>query len=138
MDIEIYNGFDDLSKQLQRVMDRVNNTGMLERVLKVGAKPIVEEIKIQIRSKAKYDSPKYKGKSPARPGQLISALKTKMSVKNYWDPHIIIGFSKKGSHSNILENSKLERGLKHLEPAWDLRREEALGYMLDEAFQALD
>ncbi len=138
MKIEIYEGFDDLSKQLYRIMDRVNNAGVLEKVLNAGARPLIEEVKTQIRTKAKYDSPKYKGKKAARRGQLIAALKTEMSVKNYWDPYIKIGFTKKGSHSNILENSRLDRGLKHLEPAWDLRKEEAMNYMLDEAFQALD
>ena len=137
MEMKVYDGFDALSEQLSQTVKRVSDVRVLEKALNAGAKPLVEEITAQIRTKAKYDSPKYKGKSPAKPGQLIAALKTEQSVKNYNDPYIKIGFSKKGSHSNILENSK-HRGLKHIEPAWELRREEALGYMLDEVFRALD
>lgn len=143
MKFELYDGFDSLAGQLSDLSKRINNPQALNEALHAGAKPICDEIRNQIDLKAKYTSPGYK-KGKLTRGELKRSLKTKSSLdgtefKNngYFDPYIKIGFTSKGAHSNILENSQT-RVLRHLRPAFEIRRDEAMSEMKDTLYQWFD
>lgn len=139
MRIEMYDfekGLSELDRTLRRLQEQIMSTGAIEHALTAGAVPVVNEIKNQITMKAKHNSPQYTS-GKRKPGQLIKALRTELKVQNYLYPVLDIGFSHKGAHSNILENSD-RKVLRHIRPAWELREEEAKSIMADELFQYLD
>lgn len=143
MKFELYDGFDALAAELLNLSKTINNAQALNEALHAGARPICEEILNQIDLKAKYDNPGYKNGRLTR-GGLKRALKTESSLdgnefnnNGYFEPYIKIGFTGKGAHSNILENSPT-RVLRHIRPAYELRRDEAMSEMIDTLYQWFD
>lgn len=123
-------GLSELDRELQSTAERVRDINALSAALEAGAKPLVDEIKNQIRSKARYTGASYKS-GKRKPGSLIKSVTTESQIVSYLWPRIKIGFTQKGSHSNVLENSAT-RVLRHIKPAWDLREEECKKTMLSE------
>ncbi len=123
-------GLSELDKELQTAADNVRDINALNAVLETGAKPLVDEIKNQIRLKARHTSAVYRS-GKRKPGGLIKSVTAESQIVAYLQPRIKIGFTKKGAHSNILENSAT-RVLRHIKPAWDLREEECKKIMLSE------
>lgn len=134
-------GLSDLDHELLALQKQLNNTGAMENAMMKGAQPILDEVKNQISMKAKYEHSSYNcankktGKKRTR-GRLKRSLRAKFNIINYYEPVVDIGFTKKGAHSNILENSD-KKVLRHIQPAIDLKEEKAKSIMVDELYRYL-